>query len=292
MPPPDPTRSAQQRPAGVRPPGGAQPAGGEATAGDSQGPKIQLRGLVKSFGAKRVLDGVNLDVGAGESLVVIGASGTGKSVTLKHIIGLMRPDSGTVVVDGVAIEKLGNREITEFRRRFGMAFQEGALFDSMNVFDNVAFPLRRLSHKSAAEIRDRVDECLAMVRLAGVGPKGIAELSGGMRRRVGFARAVAHEPEILLFDEPTTGLDPVNTALIGEVIRDIGERSQTTMVTITHDMQVAFRVADRIAMLDRGKIIAEAPPQEFRQLADGRVQQFIKGEAEGPLAEVQEDGAN
>ena len=280
MPPPDPTRSAQQR-----------PAGGEATAGGSQGPKIRLRGLVKSFGAKRVLDGVDLDVAAGESLVVIGASGTGKSVTLKHIIGLMRPDSGTVVVDGVAIEKLGNREITEFRRRFGMAFQEGALFDSMNVFDNVAFPLRRLSHKSAAEIRDRVDECLAMVRLAGVGPKGIAELSGGMRRRVGFARAVAHEPEILLFDEPTTGLDPVNTALIGEVIRDIGERSPTTMVTITHDMQVAFRVADRIAMLDRGKIIAEAPPEEFRQLSDGRVQQFIKGEAEGPLAEVPEGGA-
>src|SRR5258708_488976 len=161
MPPPDPTRSAQQRHAGgERPPGGAQPAGGahrptggEATAGGSQGPKIRLRGLVKSFGAKRVLDGVDLDVAAGESLVVIGASGTGKSVTLKHIIGLMRPDSGTVVVDGVAIEKLGNREITEFRRRFGMAFQEGALFDSINVFDNVAFPLRRLSHKSAPGIR-------------------------------------------------------------------------------------------------------------------------------------------
>jgi phospholipid/cholesterol/gamma-HCH transport system ATP-binding protein len=272
---PDPARPVERRPAG----------GDEAEPGASKGPKIQLRGLVKSFGAKRVLDGVDLDVAAGESLVVIGASGTGKSVTLKHMIGLIRPDSGTVVVDGVAIDKLGNREITEFRRRFGMAFQEGALFDSMNVFDNVAFPLRRLSRKSGAEIRDRVEECLAMVRLEGIGAKGIAELSGGMRRRVGFARAIAHEPEILLFDEPTTGLDPVNTALIGEVIRDIGERSRTTMVTITHDMQVAFRVADRIAMLDRGKIIAEAPPEEFKQLPDGRVQQFIKGEAEGPLAE-------
>jgi phospholipid/cholesterol/gamma-HCH transport system ATP-binding protein len=274
MAPPDPAPPAQRRP-----PGGA------AEPGDSKGPKIQLRGIVKSFGAKRVLDGVDLDVAAGESLVVVGASGTGKSVTLKHMIGLLRPDSGTVLVDGVAIDELGNREITEFRRRFGMAFQEGALFDSMSVFDNVAFPLRRLSRKSAAEIRDRVEECLAMVRLEGIGSKGIAELSGGMRRRVGFARAIAHEPEILLFDEPTTGLDPVNTALIGEVIRDIGERSQTTMVTITHDMQLAFRVADRIAMLDRGKIIAEAPPEEFKQLSDGRVQQFIKGEAEGPLAE-------
>jgi phospholipid/cholesterol/gamma-HCH transport system ATP-binding protein len=232
-----------------------------------------------------VLDGLDLDVAAGESLVIIGASGTGKSVTLKHIIGLLRPDSGTVEVDGVEIDQLDNREITEFRRRFGMAFQEGALFDSMNVFDNVAFPLRRLSRKSPGEIRQRVDECLAMVRLGGIGPKDIAELSGGMRRRVGFARAIAHEPEILLFDEPTTGLDPVNTALIGEVIRDIGERLKTTMVTITHDMQVAFRVANQIAMLDRGKIIAEAAPEEFKQLADARVQQFIKGEAEGPLAE-------
>jgi phospholipid/cholesterol/gamma-HCH transport system ATP-binding protein len=263
---------------------------GQAPQGGGQEIRIHLRGLVKSFGSKRVLDGLDLDVAAGESLVIIGASGTGKSVTLKHIIGLLRPDSGTVEVDGVAIDELDNRAITDFRRRFGMAFQEGALFDSMNVFANVAFPLRRLSRKSPGEIRQRVEECLAMVRLKGIGPKGIAELSGGMRRRVGFARAIAHEPEILLFDEPTTGLDPVNTALIGEVIRDIGERLQTTMVTITHDMQVAFRVANRIAMLDRGKIIAEAPPEEFRQLSDARVQQFIKGEAEGPLAEQPAEG--
>src|SRR5205807_2427269 len=227
----------------TRGPGGATP------APDSGKLRIQLRGLVKSFGRKRVLDGLDLEVADGESMVIIGASGTGKSVTLKHIIGLLRPDSGSVVVDDVAIEQLDNRGITEFRRRFGMAFQEGALFDSMNVFDNVAFPLRRLSQKSSRAIRQRVDECLAMVRLEGVGARDISELSGGMRRRVGFARAIAHEPEILLFDEPTTGLDPVTTALIGEVIRDIGERLETTMVTITHDMQVAFRVADRIAML-------------------------------------------
>lgn len=253
-------------------------------------PKIRLEGVVKSFGKKKVLDGVDLEVAAGESMVIIGASGTGKSVTLKHIIGLMRPDAGRVVVDGVCIGDLDNRAITEFRARFGMAFQEGALFDSMNVFDNVAFPLRRLSHKSAAEIRRRVEECLAMVRLEGLGERDISELSGGMRRRVGFARAIVHEPEILLFDEPTTGLDPVTTALIGEVIGDLGDRLARTMVTITHDMQVAFRVADRIAMLDRGKIIAEAPPEELKKLADPRVQQFIRGDAEGPLTEGREHG--
>jgi phospholipid/cholesterol/gamma-HCH transport system ATP-binding protein len=253
-------------------------------------PKIRLEGVVKSFGKKKVLDGVDLEIAAGESMVIIGASGTGKSVTLKHIIGLMRPDAGRVVVDGVCIGDLDNRAITEFRARFGMAFQEGALFDSMNVFDNVAFPLRRLSHKSAAEIRRRVEECLAMVRLEGVGERDISELSGGMRRRVGFARAIVHEPEILLFDEPTTGLDPVTTALIGEVIGDLGDRLARTMVTITHDMQVAFRVADRIAMLDRGRIIAEAPPEELRGLADPRVQQFIRGDAEGPLTEGREHG--
>jgi len=252
--------------------------------------RIQLRGLVKRFGPKLVLDHLDLDVADGQSMVIIGASGTGKSVTLKHIIGLIKPDSGSVVVDGVAIEQLDNRRITEFRRRFGMAFQEGALFDSMNVFDNVAFPLRRLSRKSSGEIRERVDECLEMVRLQGLGARDISELSGGMRRRVGFARAIAHEPEILLFDEPTTGLDPVTTAQIGEVIREIGERSKTTMVTITHDMQVAFRVADRIAMLDRGKIIAEAPPEEFKQLPDARVKQFIHGEAEGPLSDQPGEG--
>jgi len=285
MPAPNPTPNAGPGSQPARGAPGPPEAREPGAPGGSAQPRIQLRGLVKSFGRKRVLDGLDLDVAEGESMVVIGASGTGKSVTLKHIIGLLRPDSGSVVVDGVAIEQLDNRGITEFRRRFGMAFQEGALFDSMNVFDNVAFPLRRLSHKSAGEIRQRVDECLAMVRLEGLGARDISELSGGMRRRVGFARAIAHEPEILLFDEPTTGLDPVTTALVGEVIRDIGERLETTMVTITHDMQVAFRVADRIAMLDRGKIIAEAPPEEFRQLSDARVQQFIRGEAEGPLSD-------
>ncbi|HEX3554116.1 MAG TPA: ABC transporter ATP-binding protein [Thermoanaerobaculia bacterium] len=247
--------------------------------------KIHVHDLHKSFGSKVVLDGVNVDIVPAESLVIIGGSGTGKSVLLKHVIGLLKPDSGTVEVDGQAVEKLGNRQITEFRRKFGMAFQEGALFDSMTVWQNVAFPLQRLTKMSHGEIDDRVEECLSMVRLEGVGEKLPSQLSGGMRRRVGFARAVAHQPEILLFDEPTTGLDPITTALIDEIILDLSDRLKTTSVTITHDMESAYRIADRIAMLDRGKIIAEAPPKEFQRLDDPRVQQFIHGRADGPLSE-------
>ena len=247
--------------------------------------KIHIGGLRKAFGPKVVLDGVDVDVAAGESLVVIGGSGTGKSVLLKHIIGLLRSDSGTVEVDGVAVEKLGNREITEFRRKFGMSFQEGALFDSMTIWQNVAFPLQRLTKMSRKEVDERVRECLSMVRLEGVEEKLPSQLSGGMRRRVGFARSVAHSPEILLFDEPTSGLDPVTTALIDEVIVDLNDRLKTTTVTITHDMESAFRIGDRIAMLHKGRIIAAAPPQEFRNLEDPRVQQFIHGRAEGPLSD-------
>ena len=252
--------------------------------------KISLRGLKKSFGPKVVLDGLDLDIQEGESMVIIGGSGTGKSVLLKHIIGLLKPDAGTVVVDGVAIETLGNREITEFRRRFGMAFQEGALFDSMTVGENVGFPLKRLTEKSPAEIRQRVEECLAMVRLEGVMDRSPSELSGGMRRRVGFARAIAQQPEILLFDEPTTGLDPITTAQINEVIKELNDHLKTTTVTITHDMEGAYTVGDRIAMLYKGKIIADAPPDEFRQLSDPRVQQFLHGQAHGPLTDG--DGEN
>ncbi|HKH45438.1 MAG TPA: ABC transporter ATP-binding protein [Thermoanaerobaculia bacterium] len=247
--------------------------------------KISIRDLHKSFGPKLVLDGVNVDVAPGESLVIIGGSGTGKSVLLKHVIGLLKPDAGTIQVDGVAVETLGNREITEFRRKFGMAFQEGALFDSMTIWQNEAFPLQRLTQMSHGEIDDRVHECLEMVRLEAVEEKLPSQLSGGMRRRVGFARAIAHSPEILLFDEPTTGLDPVTTALIDEVIVGLNDRLKTTTVTITHDMESAFRIGDRIAMIHKGKIIASAPPEEFRRLEDPRVQQFIHGHAEGPLSE-------
>ncbi|MEO8505257.1 MAG: ABC transporter ATP-binding protein [Acidobacteriota bacterium] len=245
--------------------------------------KIRLRGVSKSFGSKVVLDDLNLDIYEGESVSIIGGSGTGKSVLLKHIIGLLSPDSGTVIVDGVDIASLDNRSITTFRRRFGMAFQEGALFDSMNVFENVAFPLRRASALGEAEIRARVEECLNLVRLSGQSGKAPSELSGGMRRRVGFARAIALKPQILLFDEPNTGLDPVIKAMIDELIVEMRTELGSTTVTITHDMRSAFRISDRVGMLHQGKIIALAPPEEFKKIADERVQQFINGIAVGPL---------
>jgi phospholipid/cholesterol/gamma-HCH transport system ATP-binding protein len=253
----------------------------------SAGPavKIALRGVSKRFGDKVVLDGVDLEVLAGESVVMVGGSGTGKSVLIKHMIRLLSPDSGAVVVDGVDLATLGNREITDFRRRFGMAFQEGALFDSMTVADNIAFPLRRAGWSRDRQ-RARVGQCLDLVHLeASAGAKLPAELSGGMRRRVGLARAIALEPQILLLDEPTTGLDPVISAVIEDLIVDLDERLGATTVTITHDMEAAFRIADRIGMLHRGKVIALAPPAEFRQLPDPRVQQFLRREAHGPLTD-------
>lgn len=244
--------------------------------------KICLKDLHKSFGPKVVLDGASLRIAERESVVVIGGSGTGKSVLLKHIIGLLRPDRGTVEVDGVDISTLSRTEITRFRRRFGMSFQEGALFDSMSVKENIGFPLKRAGQQPD-EVAARVEECLRLVRLTGVADKMPSQLSGGMRRRVGFARAIALKPDIVLFDEPNTGLDPVNKAMIDELIIDMRTDLGSTTVTITHDMRSAFRIADRVAMLYQGKIIAVAPPAEFRELSDPRVQQFIHGLAEGPL---------
>jgi len=240
-------------------------------------PKIQIRDVHKSFGPKLVLDGVDLEVNEGEALVIIGGSGTGKSVLLKHMIGLLRPDSGQVLVDGIDLNELDFREITDFRRRFGMAFQEGALFDSMTVWENVAFPLQRSRQFKPAQIRDRVEECLLMVDLEGTDKKMPGELSGGMRRRVGFARAIALQPQILLFDEPTTGLDPVIKKTIDGIILHLKQSLHSTTVTITHDMPSAFRIADRIAMLHEGKIIAAAPPSEFRGLENPYIQEFISG---------------
>ncbi|MEL7061912.1 MAG: ABC transporter ATP-binding protein [Acidobacteriota bacterium] len=259
------------------------------TSARADGLAIRLAEVRKSFGEKVVLDGLDLEVRAGESLVVLGGSGSGKSVMLKHIIGLMRPDSGAIEVDGVDLATLDERELIEFRHRFGMSFQEGALFDSMTVRRNIAFPLqRRRNGRSGHEIDARVDECLALVGLEGQGDKMPAELSGGMRRRVGFARAIAQEPRILLFDEPTTGLDPVLTAIVDQVVRDLLSETGATAITITHDMASAFRIADRMALLYKGRILASERPEAFRHLEDPRVQQFIHGEAEGPLTDPAE----
>ncbi len=249
-------------------------------------PLIQVIGLRKSFDGKPVLRGVDLDVFPGESLVIMGASGGGKSVLLKHMIGLLRPDEGRVLVDGRDMSRADQRAWAEIRKRFGMSFQEGALFDSMNVFENIAFPLRRRGVRNEARIRERVTECLKRVQLEpSVASKMPSELSGGMRRRVGFARAIAGNPEILLFDEPNTGLDPITAGVIDSVIIEMREHLRATMVTITHDMKSAFRIADRIAMIRGGQIVAEAPPETFRTLSDPYVQKFLAGE---PLEEEEE----
>jgi len=244
---------------------------------------ISLRHVYKAFGEKQVLVDMSIEIARGESVVIVGGSGTGKSVTLKHIIGLLKPESGDVIIDGQDIVHMPSLELNRFRRRFGMAFQEGALFDSMSVFENIAFPLRRHTKMTEAEIHARVEECLEEVHLHGVEDKRPSELSGGMRRRVGFARAISLQPEILLFDEPTTGLDPVISDVIAELIREMDVKLNTTTVTITHDMKVAFKIADRVAMLYRGRIIEDGTPEQFQASKNPIVQQFIEGRAEGPL---------
>ncbi len=242
--------------------------------------KIRIRSLHKAFGDKKILRGVDLDVAAGSSTVIIGGSGTGKSVLLKHIIGLLAPDDGYVEVDGTRMGELEGEELTRFRRKFGMAFQEGALFDSMTVEDNIAFPLRRIGELDEGAIRERVAECLERVELAGNATKMPADLSGGMRRRVGFARAIAHRPEVLLFDEPTTGLDPVTKLTIDRLMIDLRESLESTLVTISHDMGSVFRIADRVAMLYEGRILTDATPAEIRRSDDPRIADFVRRDLE------------
>jgi len=245
-------------------------------------PKLRADDLHKRFGPKVVLDGMSFSIAPGESLVIVGPSGCGKSVLLKHLIGLVEPDSGKVFVDGEDFWAQSTLGRNRLRKKFGMSFQEGALFDSMSVAENVAFPLRR-SGRSPADVRARVEECLEIVRLPDVGKKRPSELSGGMRRRVGFARAISHQPEVLLFDEPNTGLDPIMTDIIDEVILEMRERLHATIVTITHHMPSARKIGDRVALLYGGHFIYEAPPDEFLRADDPAVRQFVEGRASGPL---------
>jgi phospholipid/cholesterol/gamma-HCH transport system ATP-binding protein len=244
---------------------------------------IDVVNLSKAFGPKVVLSNVNLQVEEGESLVVLGGSGTGKTVLLRCIMGLLTPDSGQVIIDGKVISELSREDLFVVRQSIGMCFQMAALFDSMTVFENVAFGLRRHQKMTEAQIVARVEECLGLVGMKGTDKLKPAELSGGMKRRVGFARAIALKPKILLFDEPTTGLDPVMTDVIGRVILDLKHELGVTTITITHDLKSAFEIADRIALLFRGECIACQTPAEFKVNPHPVIQQFLKGDADGPF---------
>ncbi len=245
---------------------------------------IELIEVKKSFGENHVLTGVNLKVETGENMVVIGGSGTGKSVILKHIIGLMSPDSGKVLVDGVDLSTLSEGELSHFRRRFGMLFQGAALFDSMSVWENIGFGFTEHTHLSEEEIRKIVREKLAMVGLSGIEDRMPADLSGGMKKRVGLARAIAMDPKIILYDEPTTGLDPIMADVINSLISQMNRKLSVTSVTITHDMKSAYQIADKMAMLYLGKILEVGTPDEIRNSVNPAVQQFINGSMVGPIS--------
>lgn len=245
---------------------------------------IQIEELYKRFGSKAVLAGLSLTIEHGETMVVIGGSGTGKSVLLKHVIGLMKPDSGRIVVDSQDVEQLNEAQLADVRKKFGMLFQGAALFDSLSVWENVGFWLTQHSQLSAREVRDVAREKLALVGLKGVEDLMPAELSGGMKKRVGLARAIAHDPQIMLYDEPTTGLDPIMADVINDLIVRLKEQLKVTSIAITHDMTSAYKIADRIAMLYQGKILEVGTPDEIRASASPVVRQFITGSAEGPIA--------
>jgi phospholipid/cholesterol/gamma-HCH transport system ATP-binding protein len=241
---------------------------------------ISVRQLKKNFGTQAILAGVDLCIETGESAVIIGRSGGGKSVLLKHLIGLLRPDSGDVYVDGDLITKMNERQLLRVRRKFGMVFQGAALFDSMTVAENVAFGLRRHEHLTEVEIAKRVAAALDMVDLPGTQRKKPAELSGGMRKRVGLARAVIYEPQIMLYDEPTTGLDPIVSDSIDQLIIRVRDNLKVTSVVVTHDMRSARRVGNHVFMLHEKKIYAHGTPEELFASQDAIVRQFIDGVAD------------
>jgi len=247
---------------------------------------IKLVNLRKSFRNQVVLDGLDLEIEAGKTTVIIGRSGGGKSVLLKHIIGLIRPDEGQVLIDGTDIATLKDRDLNEIRKKFGMLFQEAALFDSMTVGENVAFPLREHTRMTEAEVRATVADRLRAVGLTGVEQKMPSEVSGGMRKRVGLARAIALQPQIVLFDEPTTGRDPVMTEAINRLIVETQKRFNLTCVVISHDIQSIFEVGHKIAMLHEGKIIQYGTPDEFRVSQNPVIVQFLSGSIEGPIKVV------
>jgi phospholipid/cholesterol/gamma-HCH transport system ATP-binding protein len=242
-------------------------------------PFIDLRNLYKRFGRQRVLRGVSLQIEKGQGLVVIGASGSGKSVLLKHIVGLLKPDDGEVWFDGRRVDDLRERELMKVRQHFGFLFQMGALFDSLSVADNVAFPLVEHTSKPPEEINQLVRRNLAMVGMPDMGHKMPAELSGGQRKRAALARAIALNPDVVLYDEPTTGLDPIRADVINELILKLQRELNITHIVVTHDMASAFKVGRRIVMLHDGHLIFDGTPKEIQQSDDPRVKRFVLGEA-------------
>ncbi len=247
---------------------------------------IAIRGLTKRLGRKQVLDGLDLDVRTGETLVVLGPSGTGKSVLLKHIIGLMRPDAGSIQVNGEEIVGMDERRLDKMRLKFGMLFQGAALFDSMTVGENVGLSLTEHTRMSGAEIRRRVSERLEWVGLKDVEQMKPASLSGGMKKRVGLARALAMDPEVILYDEPTTGLDPITGDVINQFIRAMQQRLGVTSIVVTHELMSAYKVGDRMSMIYQGRVVFTGTPGEVRDTSNPMVRQFIEGSSAGPIQPV------
>jgi phospholipid/cholesterol/gamma-HCH transport system ATP-binding protein len=244
---------------------------------------IEIVDVYKRFGELQVLRGLSLTVEKGQSMTVIGGSGSGKSVLLKHIIGLLFPDRGQVFVDGHDLNKLDEYGLNELRKKFGMLFQGAALFDSLTVWENVGFSIKQHSNLSDKEIRTIATEKLALVGLKDIEDKMPADLSGGMKKRVGLARAIAMDAEIILYDEPTTGLDPINADAINDLIVNLRKKLGVTSVAITHDMQSAYKISDRIAMLYKGEIHEIGTPEEIKNTTNPIVRQFITGSAVGPI---------
>lgn len=246
-------------------------------------PILRLVGVEKAFEGKKVLDGVTLDIPRERITAIIGLSGAGKSVLLKHMIGLLKPDRGQVIVDGADINRLSKKELYEVRRRFGMLFQSGALFDSLTVFENVAFPLREKTKMAEGEIREKVLRILRTVGLEGASEKYPDELSGGMVRRVALARAVVLDPEIILFDEPTTGLDPIIRNSILNLFRRAYEENRFTMVMVSHDIPDIFQYCHHVVVVNNGKVVEVGAPEDVRNSSDPFVRQLVDGVVEGPI---------
>lgn len=244
---------------------------------------VEIRNLHKSFGGQHVLRGVNLQIAQGEIVVVIGRSGEGKSVLLKHLMGLLKPDEGEILVDGVDITRLHGRGLDRIRERFGVVFQGGALFDSLTAFENVAFPLREKTRLPEETIREKCLTRLKEVGLTDIGHKYPAEVSGGMKKRVALARALTMDPEILLFDEPTTGLDPIMVNAIHRLILDLHRHIGFTAILVSHEIPEIFGIADRVAMLHKGVVIEEGTPEAIQFSTNPVVRQFISGDPEGPI---------